>query len=101
MGIPAKNGGTLNDGGTPGNKGGGDYKKQWKLKLANIAGSPAAIAHIKEIVKQGPSNPFFTFALTYATEHGLGKAETSGTMDHTSGGQPIKALVGIDVEKDI
>ena len=87
--------------GNPGNKGGCNYKTAWKLKMVNIAGSDAAVRHVKEIVKDGPKNPMFTWALDYATHHGFGKAETSGTMDHTSGGQPIKALVGIDVEKDI
>ena len=67
--------------------------------MQSLAGSDDRTAQLKAILDEGPSNPHYMAALKHVTEHGYGKAPQS--MDITSGGQPMKAYMVFDPEKDV
>jgi hypothetical protein len=71
--VPQPHGGALNAGGTPGNKGGGRPKDEFKAICQRLASRDETIEAVTKIL-ESPRHPAYLGALKWATENGYGKA---------------------------
>lgn len=85
--------------GNPGNKGGGRPKDEWKRLCQELASKPEQLEVAREVLAD-KGHPAWLGAWRFVAEQGYGKPETA--VDITSNGETIgKALIGVDVDKDI
>lgn len=75
----------------PGAPNAGRPRDEWKARLQAMASRDEVLAHVEEVLLDGPGHPFFARALEYVTDHGYGRAQQS--LDVTSNGQTLEALL--------
>lgn len=86
---PAKNGGRLRSG-NPGNKGGGDKPKTYKMWLAHLLTSEKHRKEFTKVIEDG-DHPAFKFATEHAAAYAEGKptqkieADVKGSITVTHG----------------
>lgn len=88
--IVTYNGGTLNAGGTPGNKGGGRPPDAFKAMCRELASADKVRDRVIEIL-ENPRHIYFLGALKWASEHGYGSPKQA--IEHSISEQTIEDLV--------
>ena len=84
--------------GNPGNKGGGRKPDAWKETCRELASSEEVLELARKVLADD-KHPAWLGAWKWLGEQAYGKAQSS--VDMTAGGQPIKAYVLFDPEKDV
>ena len=69
---PQPHGGALNAGGTPGNRGGGRPKDEFKALMRQLVSCAPTETQLKTILSDA-AHPHFMRALDFATAHGYGR----------------------------
>ena len=96
---PGRNGGRLNVGGNHNPQGaGGRPTDAWK-QMCRDAVSREDRFNIAEEIVMDKDHPAWLGAFKFLVEQGYGKATQS--VDLSSGGQPMKAYIVFDPEKDV
>lgn len=89
--MPGKHGGQLKVG-NPGNKGGGRPKDEFQARMRELASSDAALTYLEECLRGDHGYKAHTSAISFAAEHGYGKATESVEVSGKDGG-PIAMTV--------
>ena len=63
---------------------------EWKRQLAALVTRDATLAHVRAVLDAGPDHPQFFRALSYATEHGIGRP--TQPVDLTPSGTIIQVI---------
>lgn len=66
---------------------------EWKRQLSALVTRDATLAHLRSVLDAGPDHPHFFRALSYATDHGIGRAIQPIELGPQSG--PITIITGV------
>ena len=66
---------------------------EWKRELAQLVTREKTLTHVREVLDAGPDHPQFFRALSYATDHGIGRPTHPLDLGIVAG--PITVITGV------